>query len=231
MLTALQAVFSPLPIEGKIIKCIPRTVATSCVLLRDCDSSQNCPWMRFLPLQRTPSTHLQLYNKAHGHSSGPRRVLWAQPCPTNANSWCSEVSQREAIYQGCRSSADFALPRHKASSQQHHSQLPLIFSVPWSRQESRLLLHLPRSRAVPPAPPEVIRVSTQPRAVRQGWGLLLTQGHLDGTEQDAPGQHPSQTGSSLPSGERDLGLCQSLSLLSVYFCLPALSSPTTPGFT
>lgn len=172
---------------------------------------------------------LQLYNKAHDHSSGPRRVLWAQPCPTNASSWCSEVSQREAIHQGRLSCADLALK--KASLQQHHSQLPLISSVPWSRQESRLLLCPPRSRAAPPEPPEVIRVSTQPRALRQGWGLLLTQGHLEGTKQDAPGQHPSQTGSSLPSGERDLGLCQSLSLLSVYFCLPALSSPTTPGFT
>lgn len=172
---------------------------------------------------------MQLYNKAHDHSSGPRRVLWAQPCPTNASSWCSEVSQREAIHQGRLSCADLALK--KASLQQHHSQLPLISSVPWSRQESRLLLCPPRSRAAPPEPPEVIRVSTQPRALRQGWGLLLTQGHLEGTKQDAPGQHPSQTGSSLPSGERDLGLCQSLSLLSVYFCLPALSSPTTPGFT
>lgn len=75
-------------------------------------------------------------------------MLWAQPCPTNANSGCSEVSQREAIHQGRLSCADLALK--KASLQQHHSQLPLISSAPWSRQESRLLLRPPQEPSSSP---------------------------------------------------------------------------------
>lgn len=116
------------------------------------------------------------------------------------------------------------LPQNQCSS----------FSVFWRlRRRQGLLLSPPkgpRAKQLPAHHREVFGARTQRTAVCQGWGLLLMQGHPRGVKQDTSGQHPSQATSS-HSRKRNPYLCQSLSLLSVYFSLPELTSPTRFGFS
>lgn len=108
------------------------------------------------------------------------------------------------------------------------------FSVFWSLRRRLGVAAQPtqgtKSRAAPSASSGGFWGRTQHTAVCQGWGLLLMQGHPWGVKQDTSGQHPSQAASS-HSRKRNPYLCQSLSLLSVYFSLPEFPSPTRFGFT